>query len=80
MRRSTEVEATIRLGDATASIQRRGGEAAVAGILGIEDDGEGGRTIYLDRLVHAPWEETLGGYRCTGVVTTILNTYTPNGG
>lgn len=60
------------MGDGIVTIVRRTtAQAVVCKILGIEDDG---RTIYLDRLVHAPWERQLGEWRCEGAISTILRT------
>lgn len=37
----------------------------------------GGRRIYLDRLVHKPFESELGGYKVSGAISTIMTIETP---
>ena len=72
MRREDNPEATVSVGDTEVTIIRKTSkcEAMVARILGTEDDG---RRIYLDRLLHAPWESKLGDWACDGAVSTILS-------
>lgn len=70
MRRECNPAAEVRVGEQEVSIRRSSSsEAQVAKILGREDDG---RRLYLDRLIHAPWEARLGTWRCEGAVSTIL--------
>lgn len=73
MRRNTEIPADVRIGESTATILRQGTSAASeARVLGRETV-DGVERVYLDRLVHAPWEQKLGDWGCTGAVTTILH-------
>lgn len=71
MRRECEPAAYVSVGDNEVTIIRVTAlnEAVVAGLLAAEDSGA---TLYLDRLVHAPWEDALGEWRCSGAVSTIL--------
>jgi len=80
VQRNTEVRADVRVGDAHVSIQRQSSSSAVeAGILGVEASA-GVTKVYLDRLVHAPWESKIGSWACCGAVTTILSMGTDEGG
>ncbi len=73
MRRNTEIAADVRIGEEVATILRQGtSTASEARVLGRETSGDVER-VYLDRLVHAPWEQKLGEWGCTGAVTTILH-------
>jgi hypothetical protein len=72
MRRNNKVEGELRVGDETVSVRRQGSSTwAVCRILGIEQDGQATR-IYLDRLIHSAWEDSLCGWSVSGAVTTIL--------
>jgi len=69
--RKEQIHATVHIGDSEVTIIRMTDKhrAHVAKVLGIEKNGE---VIYLDRLVHGPTETHLGGWRCTGAISTIL--------
>lgn len=70
MRRETKISADVNLGDGIVVIRRRSSsEVTIAQVLGIDDDGQ---RLYLDRLVHAPWEQSIGGWKCSGAISTIL--------
>lgn len=70
MRRETKVSAEVLVGDGQVVIRRQtSSQVTLANILGVE---EGGDRIYLDRLVHAAWEQEVGGWSCRGAVSTIL--------
>lgn len=73
MQRNDLVPATIRFDDDQATIVRHDArhEVHTARVLG-SYSGELGTHWYLDRLVHAPWEQQLGQYGCGGCLTTIL--------
>lgn len=71
-------EATVHVGDGVVVVRREGSSgAAVAKILGSEDK-SGIRFIYLDRLVHKPFENELGGYNVSGAISTIISTTVPS--
>lgn len=70
-----EVEADVRVGEDVLSIRRKGSSEVVqAKILARElEDGGRKERIWLDRLVHAGYEEVIGGNPVTGsYVTEIL--------
>lgn len=70
MRREDKPQAKVLIGEGMVTIVRRtSAQAVVCKVLGVEDDG---RTIYLDRLVHSPWELQLGEWLCEGAISTIL--------
>lgn len=70
MRREQNIKADVNVGDGIVVIRRKSSsEVTIAQVLGIEEDG---RRVYLDRLVHAPWERSLGEWICTGAISTIL--------
>ena len=69
---TTEAEANVHIGDSVVVVRRKGQSMpAVANALGIEDVG-GQRLFYLDRLIHKPFENELGGYSVTGAISTII--------
>lgn len=69
---TTEAEANVHIGDSVVVVRRKGSSTpAVANVLGSEDVG-GRRLIYLDRLIHKPFENELGGYSVTGAISTII--------
>lgn len=71
-------EATVHVGAGVVVVRREGSSgSAVANILGSEDK-SGIRFIYLDRLVHKPFENELGGYSVSGAISTIISTSTPS--
>lgn len=71
-------EATVHVGDGVVVVRREGSSgSAVANILGSEDK-SGIRFIYLDRLVHMPFENELGGYSVSGAISTIIHTAVPS--
>lgn len=73
--------AEVTLGEGVVVIRRKGVSAPViANILGMDRDdaGEPAR-IYLDRLVHSPAEDTLGGWSVSGAISTILEAESPCG-
>ena len=71
-------EATVTLGEGVVTIKRKGSSAlVVANILGTAVS-EAITSIYLDRLVHKPFENSLGDYSVSGAVSTILHHETCN--
>ena len=71
MRRENRVTADVLVGDGQVVIRRQtSSQVTIAKVIGVE---EGGNRIYLDRLVHATWEDTIGGWNCRGAVSTILD-------
>jgi hypothetical protein len=69
---TTDVEATVHIGDGVVVVRRKGQSMpAVANVLGTEDVGDQ-RLFYLDRLIHKPFENELGGYSVTGAISTII--------
>lgn len=79
MQRDHAPTATVAIGDLEVAVtRRRGGRVHTARILGREPQAGGGVRLYLDRLVHNPWEHRLGAYACSGAISTILEG--PDGG
>ena len=66
--------AEIELTDELVVIRRKGiSRPIVANILGIDRDSEGNRIIlYLDRIVHNVGEDTLGGWKVRGAISTVM--------
>lgn len=65
-------EANVHLGDGIVVVRRKGSSSpAIANVLG-SIPGQGGTSLYLDRLIHKPYESELGGYRVTGAISSIL--------
>jgi len=65
--------ATLQVGDTEVAIRRRNRSGVrVATILGREVR-DGYEYIYLDSLVHHVGEDTLGEWRASGAVSTILS-------
>jgi hypothetical protein len=71
---SNHVDAQIEICTDVVVIRIQGSSTpTVAGILGIECDAGGQPSrVYLDRLVHRPYQKTFGGWRVEGAVSTIL--------
>jgi hypothetical protein len=64
--------ANVHLGDGVVVVRRHGSSAsAVANILGTVQK-EGIKLLFLDRLVHKPFENELGGYAIRGAISSIL--------
>jgi len=65
-------EAKVHVGDGVVVIRRKGSSVpAVAKILGSAERA-GRRHLYLDRLVHKPHENELGGYPIHGAISSIM--------
>lgn len=66
-------EAEVHIGDGVVVVRRTGNSvSAVAKILGTAP-GEGeSRLIFLDRLIHEPFESELGPHSVSGAISTIL--------
>lgn len=65
-------DAQVIIGTDTVTVQRVGSlNVRQARLLGDETTGTV-RRLYLDRLVHLPREEEIGGWACSGAVSTVL--------
>jgi hypothetical protein len=65
-------EANVHLGDGIVVVRRKGSSSpAIANVLG-SVPGESGTSLYLDRLIHKPYESELGGYVVKGAISSIL--------
>ncbi|CAN7641150.1 hypothetical protein [Massilia sp. LjRoot122] len=65
-------EANVHVGDGVVVIRRKGSSIpAVAKILGSAERA-GRQHLYLDRLVHKPHENELGGYAVHGAISSIM--------
>jgi hypothetical protein len=64
----------VAVGEGMVTLKRYGrSRVVVAGVLGEDKDAEGvTQRIYLDRLVHKPYETKFIGWRVSGAVSTIL--------
>lgn len=69
-----EVEATVRIGDGVVSIKRKGSSQIVqANVVSTEAALDGQTTrLWLDRLVHAAHEVSIGGHPVTGAIVSEL--------
>jgi hypothetical protein len=66
-------EAEVHIGDGVVVVRRSGNSvSAVANILGTEEGEGGSRLVYLDRLIHEPFESELGSYDVSGAISTII--------
>jgi len=74
MRHDLRLKAHVTFGDGVVLISRPGSsrktEARILG--GREKTKTAPQRIYLDRLVHYPYEKEFEGWRVTGAVSTIL--------
>lgn len=67
------IEANVVIGDGVVTIRRKGASTSViANILGKTGTGKSEK-IYLDRLVHAPYEDVIGPYVVSGAVSSVLS-------
>lgn len=66
------IEANVHLGEGVVVVRRKGSSSpAIANVLGsVATDGE--TMLYLDRLIHKPYESELGGYAVKGAISTIV--------
>jgi hypothetical protein len=64
--------ATLAVGEGVIVLRRKGRAPVTANILGEEENRpeKGVKTLWLDRLIHANYEATLGGYPVSGAVVT----------
>jgi hypothetical protein len=66
-------DASVTVGDQSVLIERKNrSEPVVARLLGREVRGEM-EVLYLDRLIHEPWEDSLGSWNVSGAVSTIMS-------
>lgn len=69
-------EASVHVGDGVVVVRRDGSSAAaVANVLG-SIDVDGNKLLFLDRLIHKPFESELGGYPVRGAISSILTVST----
>lgn len=65
-------QADVFVGDSVVTVKRKGSSAvSCAQILGTEFV-DGLQTIYLDRVIHGPGEQSLGEFSVKGAVSSIL--------
>lgn len=65
-------EANVHVGDGVVVVRRKGSSSpAIANVLGSVPT-ESGTLLYLDRLVHKPYESELGGYIVKGAISSII--------
>lgn len=65
-------EANVHLGEGIVVVRRKGSSSpAIANVLGSVPT-ENGTLLYLDRLVHQPHENELGGYAVKGAISSIV--------
>lgn len=64
---------TLTIGEADVALKSASRPTIVAGLLGV-DRNEAGEPVrlYLDRRIHRPNQETLGGWIPSGAISTIL--------
>ena len=66
------MDASIEVGEKAIKVKWPGSSTVVAAeILGTTEVG-GNRQIYLDRLIHRPYETKVGEYQVEGAVSSIL--------
>lgn len=65
-------EANVHVGDGIVVVRRKGSTSpAIANVLGSVPSSVGTK-LYLDRLIHKPFESELGGYHVQGAISSIL--------
>lgn len=68
----TTTEANVHLGEGIVVVRRKGSSSpAIANVLGSVST-ETGTLLYLDRLIHKPYENELGGYIVKGAISSIV--------
>jgi hypothetical protein len=68
----TSTEANVHLGEGIVVVRRKGSSSpAIANVLGSVPT-ETGTLLYLDRLIHKPYESELGGYAIKGAISSIV--------
>jgi len=68
----TTTEANVHLGDGIVVVRRKGSSSpTIANVLGSVPT-ETGTLLYLDRLIHKPYESELGGYAIKGAISSIV--------
>lgn len=66
-------EADVTLGNGVVTVRRKGSSSLViANVLGTVAT-ETSEAIYLDRLVHKPFEQSLGNFAVTGAISSVLH-------
>lgn len=66
------IDANVHLGDGIVVVRRKGTSSpAIANVLGSVPT-VGGTLLYLDRLIHKPYESELGGYSVKGAISSIV--------
>lgn len=64
---------SVAIGEGVLVLRRKGRPAATAAILGRQIASDGlTQTIWLDRMLHEPTEDTLGGHPVSGAVVTQI--------
>lgn len=64
---------SVAIGEGVLVLRRRGRPAATAAILGSQVGPDGlTQTFWLDRMLHEPGEDTLGGHPVCGAVVTQI--------
>lgn len=66
-------DADVTLGNGVVTVRRKGSSSlTIANVLGttVNDKTE---SIYLDRLVHKPFEQSLGNFAVTGAISSVLH-------
>ena len=70
---NTSSNVSVVIGDKSISITRNGNRShTVANILAIENNKEGKKVVYLDRLVHRVGEDNFCGWIVSGAISSIL--------
>lgn len=69
MKNRKDVHVEIR--DDSVYVRSRSGETIIAKILGVVES-SGKKSVYLDRLIHAPHENQIGYHYVQGAVSSIL--------
>lgn len=74
MKYNPNVEATVRVGDGVVSIKRKGvSEIVQANVVSSEAALDGQTTrLWLDRLIHASHEDSIGGYPVKGAFVSEM--------
>lgn len=68
----TSTEANVHLGEGIVVVRRKGSSSpAIANVLGSVPT-ETGTLLYLDRLIHKPYESELGGYAIKRAISSIV--------
>lgn len=72
---NSDVEADVKVGEAVVTIRRKGSSEVVQASIVASDCDAAGKPcrLWLDRMVHADHESSIGGYAVSGAFVTEIS-------